>query len=137
MKHRPHRRQGIGPEEIFKKLGHFTINLKTLPHFRDLNDRTMIDHLHDENFVGFRHIGPFFPVVISQCAFSSSLPSPNTLEQCFQSHSEMSSASKKTRQYLEEYLKFGFIPAIQDKRIPLCLLCQQFLSNESMKRGRL
>ncbi|GFX32886.1 uncharacterized protein TNCV_890221 [Trichonephila clavipes] len=50
----------------------------------------------------------------------------------------MSSASKKkTRQYSEEYLKFGFIPAVQDKRIPFCLLCQQFLSNESMKRGRL
>ncbi|GFW85405.1 hypothetical protein TNCV_144501 [Trichonephila clavipes] len=53
-------------------------------------------------------------------------------------HSKMSSVrKKKTRQYSEEYLKFGFIPAVQDKRIPLCLLCQQFLSNESMKRGRL
>ncbi|GFX04499.1 uncharacterized protein TNCV_900291 [Trichonephila clavipes] len=47
----------------------------------------------------------------------------------------MSSASKKkTQQYSS---KFGFIPAVQDKRIPFCLLCQQFLSNESMKRGRL
>ncbi|GFW28209.1 uncharacterized protein TNCV_4499391 [Trichonephila clavipes] len=46
-------------------------------------------------------------------------------------------SKKKTRQYSEEYLKFGFIPAVQDKRIPFCLLCQQFLSNESMKRGRL
>ncbi|GFU57310.1 zinc finger BED domain-containing protein 5 [Trichonephila clavipes] len=50
----------------------------------------------------------------------------------------MSSASKKkTRQYSEEYLKFGFILAVQDERIPFCLLCQQFLRNESMKRGRL
>ncbi|GFV82501.1 uncharacterized protein TNCV_3982911 [Trichonephila clavipes] len=50
----------------------------------------------------------------------------------------MSSVSKKkTRQYTEEYLNFGFIPAVQDERIPFCLLCQQFLSNESMKRGRL
>ncbi|GFT14301.1 SCAN domain-containing protein 3 [Trichonephila clavipes] len=50
----------------------------------------------------------------------------------------MSSASKKkTRQYSEEYLKFGFIPTVQDERSPFCLLCQQFLSNESMKRGRL
>ncbi|GFU29901.1 uncharacterized protein TNCV_1686851 [Trichonephila clavipes] len=48
-----------------------------------------------------------------------------------------STSKKKTRQYSEKFLKFGFIPAIQDKRIPLCLLCQQFLSNESMKRGRL
>ncbi|GFX23292.1 SCAN domain-containing protein 3 [Trichonephila clavipes] len=50
----------------------------------------------------------------------------------------MSSASKKkSRHYSEEYLKFGFIPAVQDERIPFCLLCQQFLRNESMKRGRL
>lgn len=50
----------------------------------------------------------------------------------------MSSASKKkVRQYSEEYLKFGFIPAIHDERSPFCLLCQQCLTNESMKRGRL
>ncbi|GFW87599.1 zinc finger BED domain-containing protein 5 [Trichonephila clavipes] len=50
----------------------------------------------------------------------------------------MSRASKKkTCQYSDEYLKFGFIPAVQDERIPFCLLFQQFLSNESMKQGRL
>ncbi|XP_065668042.1 SCAN domain-containing protein 3-like [Hydra vulgaris] len=50
----------------------------------------------------------------------------------------MSSASKKKiRQYSEEYLKFGFIPAIHDARLPFCLLCQQCLSNESIKPGRL
>ncbi|GFW56762.1 SCAN domain-containing protein 3 [Trichonephila clavipes] len=50
------------------------------------------------------------------------------LEQA-ESHSKMSSASKKkTRQYSEEYLKFGFILAVQDERIPFCLLCQQFLT---------
>ncbi|XP_065664564.1 protein FAM200B-like [Hydra vulgaris] len=50
----------------------------------------------------------------------------------------MSSTSKKIiRQYSEEYLKFGFIPAVHDARLPFCLLCQQCLSNESMKRGRL
>ncbi|GFX07939.1 SCAN domain-containing protein 3 [Trichonephila clavipes] len=53
-------------------------------------------------------------------------------------HSKISRASKKkTRQYSEEYLNFGFIPAVQDEWIPFCLLCQQFLSNESKKRGRL
>ncbi|GFS91818.1 uncharacterized protein TNCV_2531331 [Trichonephila clavipes] len=41
------------------------------------------------------------------------------------------------RHGIEEYLKFGFISAVQDERIPFRLLCQQFLSNESMKRGRL
>ncbi|XP_071042039.1 SCAN domain-containing protein 3-like [Parasteatoda tepidariorum] len=50
----------------------------------------------------------------------------------------MSCASKKKiRQYSEEYLKFGFIPAVHDERFPFCLLCQQCLTNESMKRGRL
>ncbi|GFU29195.1 hypothetical protein TNCV_278101 [Trichonephila clavipes] len=53
-------------------------------------------------------------------------------------HSKMSSASKKkTRQYPEEYLKFWFIPAVQDERIPFCLFYQQFLSNESIIRDRL
>ncbi|GFU23369.1 uncharacterized protein TNCV_2369111 [Trichonephila clavipes] len=53
-------------------------------------------------------------------------------------HSKMSSASKKkTRQYSEECLKFGFVSAVQDEWIPFCILCQQFLSNESMKRGHL
>ncbi|GFU36443.1 hypothetical protein TNCV_3100131 [Trichonephila clavipes] len=47
-KQRPHRRQGIDQRKIFEKLGLFTINLEILPHFRDLNDRTLPDHLHDE-----------------------------------------------------------------------------------------
>ncbi|GFX82813.1 DDB1-and CUL4-associated factor 4-like protein 1 [Trichonephila clavipes] len=34
--------------KFFEKLGLFTINLEMLPHFRDLNDRTLPDHLHDE-----------------------------------------------------------------------------------------
>ncbi|XP_065671667.1 zinc finger BED domain-containing protein 5-like [Hydra vulgaris] len=46
----------------------------------------------------------------------------------------MSSASKKKIwQNSEEYLKFGFIPAVHDARLLFCLLCQQCLSNESMK----
>jgi len=44
---------------------------------------------------------------------------------------------KKIRQYSEEYLKFGFIPAVNDVRMPFCLICEQCLSNESMKLGRL
>lgn len=50
----------------------------------------------------------------------------------------MSTASKKkVRQYSEEYLKFGFIAAEHDPRLPFCLLCNHCLTNESMKRGRL
>ncbi|GFX86138.1 hypothetical protein TNCV_2560201 [Trichonephila clavipes] len=32
----------------FERLGLFTINLEMLPYFRDSNDRTLPDHLHDE-----------------------------------------------------------------------------------------
>ncbi|CAH1099092.1 unnamed protein product [Psylliodes chrysocephalus] len=49
----------------------------------------------------------------------------------------MSTIKKKVRQYNEEYLKMGFISAVHDARLPFCLLCEQCLSNESMKRGRL
>ncbi|GFV75393.1 hypothetical protein TNCV_1482391 [Trichonephila clavipes] len=34
--------------KMFEKLGLFTINLEILLHFRDLNDRSLPDHLHDE-----------------------------------------------------------------------------------------
>ncbi|XP_042205956.1 SCAN domain-containing protein 3-like, partial [Homarus americanus] len=46
-------------------------------------------------------------------------------------------AKEKVRQYSDEYLLFGFIPATHDERLPFCLLCHQCLTNESMKRGRL
>ena len=49
----------------------------------------------------------------------------------------MSKANKKVCQYSTEFLKFGFIPAVYDERIPFCLLCQQTLTNESMKSGHL
>ncbi|XP_067135806.1 protein FAM200C-like [Centruroides vittatus] len=63
----------------------------------------------------------FFVVMIKQCA-----------------HKEMSGASKKkVRQYSEDYLKFGFISTVHDELSPFCLLCQQCLTNESVKRSRL
>ncbi|GFY32653.1 hypothetical protein TNCV_674081 [Trichonephila clavipes] len=40
--------KGSVQRKFFEKLGLFTINLEMLPHFRDLNDRTLPDHLHDE-----------------------------------------------------------------------------------------
>ena len=46
-------------------------------------------------------------------------------------------SKKKVRQYSNEFLKFGFIPATHDERAPFCLLCLQTLTNESMKPGRL
>ncbi|GFV01899.1 uncharacterized protein TNCV_4978501 [Trichonephila clavipes] len=56
------------------------------------------------------------------------------MKNIMKTHSKMSSASKKkTCQYSEEYLKFGFIPAVQDERIPFCLLYQQFLRENLIK----
>ncbi|GFS66697.1 uncharacterized protein TNCV_229481 [Trichonephila clavipes] len=40
--------KGSDQRKMFEKLGLFTINLEMLPHFRDLHDRTLPDHLHDE-----------------------------------------------------------------------------------------
>ena len=45
--------------------------------------------------------------------------------------------ANKVRQYSDEYLLFGFIPATHDESLPFCLLCHQCLTNESMERGRL
>ncbi|GFV73291.1 uncharacterized protein TNCV_4538951 [Trichonephila clavipes] len=40
--------KGSDQRKFFEKLGFFIINLEMLPHFRDLHDRTLRDHLHDE-----------------------------------------------------------------------------------------
>ncbi|GFW24881.1 hypothetical protein TNCV_3846151 [Trichonephila clavipes] len=40
--------KGSDQWKFFENLGLFTINLKMLPHFRDLNNRTLPDHLHDK-----------------------------------------------------------------------------------------
>ncbi|GFU99598.1 uncharacterized protein TNCV_4083191 [Trichonephila clavipes] len=45
--------KGSDQRKIFEKLGLFTINLEILPHFRDLNDRSLPDHLHDDVHEGF------------------------------------------------------------------------------------
>jgi hypothetical protein len=44
---------------------------------------------------------------------------------------------EKVKQYIEEHLKYGFITCVNDEKLPFCLLCQQSLTNESKKRGRL
>jgi hypothetical protein len=49
----------------------------------------------------------------------------------------MTESKKKCRQYSVDYLKFGFIPSLSDKRLPLCLLCNKVLSNAAMKPSKL
>lgn len=44
---------------------------------------------------------------------------------------------KKVRKYSQDYLKFGFIACPTDERLPLCLLCNRTLCNDSFKPGRL
>ncbi|KAJ8961495.1 hypothetical protein NQ318_014743 [Aromia moschata] len=36
-----------------------------------------------------------------------------------------------------DYLKFGFIPSLLDKQLPMCLVCNQVLSNDAMKPSKL
>ncbi|XP_050528101.1 SCAN domain-containing protein 3-like [Daktulosphaira vitifoliae] len=47
------------------------------------------------------------------------------------------SAKKKCRQYLVEYLKFGFIASPLNVQLPFCLMCEKTFSNEAMKPSRL
>lgn len=49
----------------------------------------------------------------------------------------MTESKKKCRQYSVDYLKFGFIPSLSDKQLPMCLLCNKVLSNDAMKPSKL
>ena len=44
---------------------------------------------------------------------------------------------RKTRQYSEKYLKFGFIQSFTNVTLPLCLLCEKTFANEAMKPSKL
>ncbi|CAI9724973.1 Hypothetical predicted protein [Octopus vulgaris] len=46
------------------------------------------------------------------------------------------SAKKKCRQYIDEYLQYGFIQNSTDSKQPFRLMCHQSLSNETMKPSR-
>ncbi|UYV80412.1 hypothetical protein LAZ67_19000134, partial [Cordylochernes scorpioides] len=41
------------------------------------------------------------------------------------------------RKYIEDYLKYGFIPSVNDPSLPFCLICQKTLSNETMVPSKL
>lgn len=49
----------------------------------------------------------------------------------------MVESKKKCWQYSVDYLKFGFLPSMVDKRLPICLLCNKVLSYDSMKPSNL
>ena len=49
----------------------------------------------------------------------------------------MAAAKKKCRQYSVDYLKFGFIPSLTNKTLPLCLLCEKVFSNDAMKPAKM
>ena len=44
---------------------------------------------------------------------------------------------KKCRQHSVEYLSYGFIPAPESVTKPMCLICMDVLSNDSMKPSKL
>ncbi|UYV77618.1 hypothetical protein LAZ67_15001747 [Cordylochernes scorpioides] len=41
------------------------------------------------------------------------------------------------RKYVEDYLKYGFIPSVNDPSLPFCLICQKTLSSETMVPSKL
>ncbi|GFX09304.1 zinc finger BED domain-containing protein 5 [Trichonephila clavipes] len=49
----------------------------------------------------------------------------------------MAGSKKKCRLCSVDYLKFGFIESVSDKRFPMCLLCNRVLSNDAMKPSKL
>ncbi|GFW09984.1 SCAN domain-containing protein 3 [Trichonephila clavipes] len=49
----------------------------------------------------------------------------------------MAGSKKIYRQYSVDYLKFGFIESVSDKRLPMCFLCNSILSNDAMKPSKL
>ena len=46
-------------------------------------------------------------------------------------------SKKKCRQYSVEYLSYGFIPTPHNETKPMCLICMDILSNDSMKPCKL
>lgn len=44
---------------------------------------------------------------------------------------------KKCRQYSVEYLSYGFIPSPHNATKPMCLICMDILSNDSMEPCKL
>jgi len=49
----------------------------------------------------------------------------------------MAESKRNCRQYSIDCLKFGFIPSLPDKTLPMCLLCNKVLSNDAMKSSKL
>jgi hypothetical protein len=52
-------------------------------------------------------------------------------------HKMISASKNKVRQYSDEYLKFGFLPAPHSERSPFCLSLQHSLISVSIREGRL
>ena len=44
---------------------------------------------------------------------------------------------EKCRQYVEEYIKYEFVPSPSNQQMPMCLLCDKTFSNVAMKPSRL
>ncbi|GFX39351.1 hypothetical protein TNCV_3860741 [Trichonephila clavipes] len=84
--------KGSDQRKSFEKLGLFTINLEILPHFRDLNDRTLPDHLHDEVHEDF---------YISECTMVQSYRFARYL----QHFNKLQAECKRQTAHLVEYLK--------------------------------
>ena len=49
----------------------------------------------------------------------------------------MAESKKKCRQYSIDYLKFGFIPSLANKQLPMCLICLKVFANDAMKPSKM
>lgn len=65
------------------------------------------------------------------------IPSSSIAATSLATDATTSSSADKKRQYMTDYLKYGFVQAAHDHSLPMCLLCNQTLSNEAMKPSKL
>ncbi|GFX65619.1 uncharacterized protein TNCV_4093141 [Trichonephila clavipes] len=85
--------KGLDQRIIFEKLGLFSINLEILPYFRDLNDRTLPDHLYDEVYEDYD---------ISECTMVKSYRFARYLQHFNKLQAE---CKKQTAHLVESYVK--------------------------------
>ncbi|KAK4871471.1 hypothetical protein RN001_015595 [Aquatica leii] len=55
----------------------------------------------------------------------------------FFSYNSMSDSKEKCRQYNDEYINHGFIASPGNSSLPMCLLCNKTMSNDSIKLSKL
>ncbi|GFX96828.1 uncharacterized protein TNCV_1648631 [Trichonephila clavipes] len=118
--------KGSDQRENFEKLGLFTINLEMLTHFRDLNDLTLPDHLHDELHEDFD---------ISECTMVKSYRFARYLQHFnkLQAECKRQTAHLVSRNTVFGYIASGSIPVSSENK-PHCGLIKDNVDLEKTMR---